>query len=90
MKCNCNFSNEPTLALDMFKILKKDIKKYKRIIAIETALILFFMGVIGMFMFKYCYHDPNNPQIQKTKTNYVQVVNGKKKKGVMWVEKYNI
>lgn len=80
-----------SLPSDMLEILYKDNTTFKRIIAIETALILFFMGVVGMFMFKYCYHDPNNPQIsQKQKTNYVQVVNVRKKKGEMWVEEYNV
>jgi hypothetical protein len=76
---------------EMLKVLDEDNKKLKRIIAIETALILFFIGVIVMFMFKCCYHDPNNPQIsQKQKTNYVKVIDTRKKKGEMWVEEYNV
>lgn len=62
--CNCNFSNENTFALDMFRILRKDIKMMKRVIIIETALLLFFMTVsVFLFFNVYINADPNNPTI---------------------------
>ncbi len=76
---------------EMLKVLYKDNKKLKRIIAFEIVIILFLISVIGMFMFKFYYNDPNNPQIsQKQKTNYVRVIDIRKKKGEMWVEEYNV
>ena len=60
--CNCNFSNDNTFALDMFRILRKDIKMMKRVIIIESALLLFFMTVSGFLFFNvYINADPNNP-----------------------------
>lgn len=62
--CNCNFSNDNTFALDMFRILRKDIKMMKRVIMVESTLLVFFMLISGLLFFKvYINADPNNPKI---------------------------
>ncbi len=79
--CNCNFSNDNTFALDMFRILRKDIKMMKRVIIIETALLLFFMTVsVFLFFNVYINADPNNPKITTEQIKKVAIEMPKSKK----------
>lgn len=83
--CNCNFSNDNTFALDMFRILRKDIKMMKRVIMVESTLLVFFMLISGLLFFKvYINADPNNPIITTEPIKKVAVMTTKfklKKKG---------
>lgn len=80
--CNCNFSTDNTFALDMFRILRKDIKTMKKVILIETALLVFFMTVSSFLFYNvYINADPNNPTITTQQNKKVITTIKLKKKG---------